>query len=306
MRIVFMGTPDFALYSLKALCESEHEVIAVVTQPDKPGNRGVTVFSPVKKHALSLGIPVLQYGKIRTEGYEDLKKLGADIFVTAAFGQIISKEIIDLPSYGIINVHASLLPKYRGSSPIQWAVINGEKKTGVTIMKTAEGLDTGDILYAKELEILETDTAGSLFDKLGNLGSTALIEYLKLLENGTAPIPIKQDESQASYYPMLKKSDGLIDWKMNAQDIINKIKGVTPWPGAFTQLNGKTIKIHLAEVCDLCGRSGEVLSSNKNGLVVGCADKSIRLLELQAEGKKRMNYVDFLNGNKIVCGECFS
>ena len=243
MKIVFMGTPDFALYALEALVKSRHEIVAVVTQPDRPGNRGVTVFSPIKKYAIEQGIPVYQYEKISREGVADLRALSADLFVTVAFGQLLSKEIIDIPPYGIINVHASLLPKYRGSSPIQWAIIKGETVTGVTIMQTAEGLDTGDILYTEKLSINPFDNAGSMFEKLGALGARTLVEYLELLESGKAPAPTPQREEEASYYPMLKKSDGRIDWSNSADDVRNKMRGVTPWPGAFTKMGDKTVKI---------------------------------------------------------------
>lgn len=303
MRIVFMGTPDFALFSLKALTESKHDVVAVVTQPDRPGNRGVTVCSPVKKFAAERGIPVLQYEKIGREGADDLRLLDADIYVTAAFGQILTKEIIDIPPYGIINVHASLLPKYRGSSPIQWALINGETETGVTIMRTAVGLDTGNILLSKRIDILPEDTAGSLFDKLGALGAEALIEYLDMAEAGTCPSEIPQDENRSTYFPMLKKSDGLIDWTAGSKSIFDKFRGVTPWPGAYTFLHGKTVKVHEMKTASGSGAPGEVLIADKSRLTVACGDGAVDLIELQSEGKKRMNFADFLNGNKIAVGE---
>ncbi len=305
MKIVFMGTPDFALFSLKALTESEHDVVAAVTQPDRPGNRGVTVCSPVKKFATERGIPVYQYEKIGREGAADLKSLGADVYVTAAFGQILTQEILDIPSFGVINVHASLLPKYRGSSPIQWALINGEKETGVTIMRTNAGLDTGDILFSKSIAVSPDDTAGSLFDKLGALGAETLIEYLDLLARGKCPEPIKQDESRATYFPMLKKTDGIIDWSASSGSISDKSRGVTPWPGSYTFYNGKIVKIHKLEICEGNGVPGQVLRADKNGLTVACGCGAVRLLELQAEGKRRMNVADFLNGNRIVVGDMF-
>ena len=302
MRIVFMGTPDFALYTLSALCE-KHDVAAVVTQPDRPGNRGAVVQSPVKRYAAERGIPVLQYEKLRKEGADDLRALGADIFVTAAYGQILSCEILDIPPHGVVNVHASLLPKYRGSSPIQWALINGEKETGVTVMQTAEGLDTGDILLAKKIEILPEDTAGTLFDKLGGLGAETLLEYLNKLECGETVVPVPQNEAEATYFPILKKSDGLIDWTASAEAVCNRVRGVTPWPGAFTYHCGRTIKLHRVLPADGTGRPGEVIVSDRSGIIVACGRGSVRLEELQAEGKKRMSYADFLNGNKITEGE---
>lgn len=304
MRIVFMGTPDFALYSLDALCRSEHDVLAVVTQPDRPGNRGVVVFSPIKKYAIAHGIPFLQYEKIRSEGVSDLKNLNADIFVTAAYGQILSREILDIPTYGIINIHASLLPKYRGSSPIQWALIKGERETGVTIMQTAEGLDTGDILLQKSIAISPSDTAGTLFDKLGILGAEALLEYLSALDKGNKIAPVKQDESKSSYYPMLSKKDGEIDWSLSANEICNKVRGLTPWPGAFTRLGGKMLKIFGAQPCDLSGnKCGEVIRSDKHSIIIACGQGSVSIGELQLEGKKRMSCADFVNGNKTAVGE---
>lgn len=304
MRVVFMGTPDFALFSLDALCRSEHEVTAVITQPDKAGNRGVVSFSPVKKYALAHDIPVYQFEKIRKEGIETLKNLCADIFVTVAYGQILSREILDIPPHGIVNVHASLLPKYRGSSPIQWALINGEKKTGITIMQTVEGLDCGDILLQKSIDITSEDNAGTLFEKLGALGADALIEYLDGLECGRKFMPVKQDESQSTYFPMLSKSDGKIDWSVYAEQIINKTRGLMPWPGIYTYLNGKLLKLFDIELCDLSGKKcGEILQADKSGIVVACGDKSIKIKELQIEGKKRMPSYEFINGYRITIGE---
>lgn len=304
MRVVFMGTPDFALYSLDALCRSEHKVVAVVTQPDRPGNRGAVVFSPVKKYALEHDIPVLQYEKIRKEGISDLKSLNADIFVTAAYGQILSREILDIPTHGIVNVHASLLPKYRGSSPIQWALIKGERETGVTIMQTAEGLDTGDILLQKSIEIAENDTAGTLFDKLGMLGAESLMEYLDSLEKGIKISPIKQDEKSASYYPMLKKTDGKIDWSLSAKEICNRVRGVTPWPGAYTHIGGKILKLFGVKPCTASGsKCGDVLKADKSGIIIACGKGSVCIDELQLEGKRRMSCAEFVNGNKLSVGE---
>ena len=307
MKVIFMGTPDFALYSLKALVASgKHEVIAVVTQPDKPGNRGAVTVSPVKKYATERGIPVHQFEKISRQGDDILSAYNADIFVTAAYGQILNQKILDIPKYGIVNVHASLLPAYRGSSPIQWALINGEKVTGVTIMQTNIGLDTGDILLQRSLEIDSDDTCGTLFHKLGELGAEALLEYLDMLSSGKEITPVRQDEKRASYFPMLKKADGKIDFNKSAAAVCDLLRGVTPWPGAYFMRGGKTVKLHSAEIAsDMSGRPGKVLKADKNGLVVACGGNAIRLKELQPEGKKRMTYTDFLNGNKITVGDIF-
>ncbi len=303
MRVVFMGTPNFALYSLDALCREGHDVLAVVTQPDRPANRGTVVFSPVKKYALEHNIPVLQYAKVSKEGVDELTALGADIFITAAYGQILSRAILDIPPRGVINVHASLLPKYRGSSPIQWAIIKGEKQTGITIMQTAEGLDCGDILLQKTIDIAQDDTAATLFDKLGKLGAAALIEYLGQIQSGGEITPRPQDESQASYYPMLKKSDGLIDWSESAESICNKVRGVTPWPGAYTRRGESTLKLFGVTPSGEVGQCGEVLRADKNGVVIGCGDGSVSVGELQAEGKRRMTAAEFINGSRLKVGE---
>ena len=304
MRVLFMGTPDFAVYSLEALCSSRHEVIGVVTQPDRPGNRGVTVFSAVKKYALAKGLPVYQFEKIRKDGVDVLRSLGADVFVTAAYGQILSREIIELPRYGILNVHASLLPAYRGSCPIQRAIINGEKETGVTIMQTAEGLDTGDILYVKKIKISADDNAETLFVKLGELGASALTECLDKLEKGEIT-PVKQNESEATYYPMLCKADGKTDWSLSAEALDCFIRGVTPWPGAYTYFNGKLLKIHRAVPVEGRGDAGAVIGVDKNGIKVACGRGALLLKEVQLEGKKRMCCADFLNGCKLKTGDRF-
>lgn len=304
MRIVFMGTPEFALRILEGLCASEHEVVCVVTQPDKRGDRGKLTPPPVKTYAESAGLPVRQYTKIRTEGAEELRSFGADIFITAAYGQILSKEILDIAKYGTVNVHASLLPAYRGSCPVQRAIMNGEKETGVTIMQTAEGLDTGDILLCKKIPIENTDTSASLLDKLSQLGTEALLEFLEKLGRGEI-VPVPQNDAEATYYPMLTKNDGLIDWTLPAEKIDRIIRGVTPWPGAYTFRSGKILKIHRAhpvsERTDL--PSGTVWKADKHGIAVCCGSGSLILDEVQAEGKKRMKCADFLNGCRMTEGE---
>lgn len=303
MRVVFMGTPTFALRPLEALLASRHEVVAVVTQPDKPGDRGAVSVSAVKKYALTRGLPVLQYARVSKEGVDELRDLHADIFVTAAYGQILSRAILDIPRYGVVNIHASLLPKYRGSSPVQWALINGEKETGVTIMQTAEGLDTGDILMAERIPIGPDDDAGTLLDKLSELGASAIVRFLDELENGSAVHGTPQNEAEATYYPMLKRSDGKIDWTMDAARVLDRMRGMRPWPGTYFVLRGKTVKLHAATLAEGEGRPGEVLSADKHGLIVACGHGALALTELQAEGKKRMGSADFLNGNALKAGE---
>lgn len=303
MRVVFMGTPTFALRPLEALLASRHEVVAVVTQPDKPGDRGAVSVSAVKKYALTRGLPVLQYARVSKEGVDELRDLHADIFVTAAYGQILSRAILDAPRYGVVNIHASLLPKYRGSSPVQWALINGEKETGVTIMQTAEGLDTGDILMAERIPIGPDDDAGTLLDNLSELGASAIVRFLDELENDGAVHGTPQNEAEATYYPMLKRSDGKIDWTMDAARVLDRMRGMRPWPGTYFVLRGKTVKLHAATLAEGEGRPGEVLSADKHGLIVACGHWALALTELQAEGKKRMGSADFLNGNALKAGE---
>lgn len=306
MKVVFMGTPDFALYALDALVMSDkHDVLAVVTQPDRPGNRGATTPPPVKRYAVERGIPVHQFEKIRNGGADVLKGYGADVFVTAAYGQILSSEILRIPPMGVVNVHASLLPAYRGSSPIQWALINGEKTTGVTIMQTDVGLDTGNILLQKVITVEACDTAESLFYKLGKLGADALLEFFDKKERGEI-VSLIQDEARATHYPMLKKSDGKIDWQKSADAVMDLIRGVTPWPGAFFRRRGHIVKVHSAVISsEFAGRAGEVLKADKGGLIVACGSGAISLKSLQTEGKKRMEYLDFLNGSAVFVGETF-
>lgn len=305
MRIVFMGTPAFALDVLDALVSSgKHEVVCVVTQPDKCGNRGAAAISPVKQYAESRGIPVRQYAKVRSEGADELRSYGADVFVTAAYGQLLSKEILGIAKYGTLNVHASVLPAYRGSCPVQRAIMNGERETGVTIMQTAEGLDTGDILLCKKIPIASDDDAASLMAKLSRLGADALLECLDKLVRGEI-VPAPQNESDATYYPMLSKADGKIDWTMPADRIDCIVRGVTPWPGAYTFRQGKLLKIHRAYPSDAAYGlpAGTVASADKNGITVCCGKGSLVLTDVQLEGKKRMKCADFLNGCRMTNGE---
>ena len=291
MRIIFLGTPDFSVSCLDALINSKHEVVAVVTQPDKARNRMVVSFSPVKEEALKHNIKVLQYDKIRVEGVDDLKALQPDLMVTCAYGQIISQEILDIPKYGVINVHASLLPKYRGSAPIQWAILNGEKETGITIMQTALGVDSGDIILQEKIAIKENETAGELFDDLAKIAPSVLMKAIDLIESGKATFT-KQDESKATHFPMLKKEDGHINWTENGQSIINKIYGLNPWPSAYSTLDGKIFKIYKAHFEEGTPTEVGVIKDCK----VACKDGYIVLEEVQIEGKKRMGVSEFLRG----------
>lgn len=307
MKLVFLGTPDFAVKALENIIKSKHEVLAVVTQPDKPvGRKAIITPCATKVCALNNGLKTLSYNKISKEGVEDLKSLNPDIMVTCAYGQILSSEILNIPKYGIINIHASLLPKYRGASPIQWAIINGDKTTGVTIMQTAEGVDTGDILDVIETEIYPNETAGELFDRLSLLGAELIVKVLDDIENGKITKTV-QDESKATKVGMIKKEDGAIDFSKSATQIVNLIRGLNPWPVAFTTLDGKILKIFKAEVVDKSGNYGEVLSSSiDSGLVIATGDKAIKVLELQLEGNKRLPIRDFLIGKKIQVGYKFN
>lgn len=298
-----MGTPDFAAGSLKSLIDAGYEITAVVTQPDRPkGRSGQPVFSPVKEVAVAAGIPVLQ--PVRIKNPEETAKLleyPADIYVIAAFGQILSKEILDQPRLGCINVHASLLPRYRGASPIQRVILNGEKETGITIMQMNEGLDTGDILYSKSLELAPDETFETLHDRLMNLGGETLLEALPLIEAGKIS-PVVQDDSLSNYAPLIKKEDGKIDWKKSSVQLYAQVRAFNPWPGAFTRLDGKVLKIWGAEPAEGKGNPGEVISVDKKSFTVACGEGALKIVSLQPEGKKKMDTASFLLGNKIETG----
>ena len=305
MRVVFMGTPDFAVGTLEALVKAGHEVVLAVTQPDKPKGRGKAMQpTPVKEAAEAHGIPVYQPVKIRETSCVDyLRTFQPDVIVVVAFGQILPKSILEMPRYGCVNVHASLLPKYRGAAPIQWAVIDGEKETGVTTLRMDEGLDTGDMILKCVVPLDEKETGGSLFDKLSRAGADLLIETLRQLENGTA-VFTKQDSSQSTYAGMIKKSLGQIDWKMEAARIECLIRGLNPWPSAYTKLGGKTLKIWSAEVTDQPSTGhmpGEVVSAD-GALYVAAGDRVLALTEVQLEGKKRMDTEAFLRGYEVLPG----
>ncbi|MBQ9866504.1 MAG: methionyl-tRNA formyltransferase [Lachnospiraceae bacterium] len=307
MKIVYMGTPDFSVGPLKALIEAGHEISLVVCQPDRPKGRSKEPSPcPVKECALEYGLKIFQPERIkRAEAVEELKKYPADVFVVAAFGQILSKEILDMPRFGCLNIHASLLPQYRGAAPIQYAVINGDEKSGVTIMQMDEGIDTGDILLQREVAIDADETGGSLFDKLSVLGSELITEALSALETGSLS-PVKQDGSKATHVGMLTKEDGRINWFRSAQEIERLIRGTDPWPGAYTSLHSKVLKIWKAEVVDAeedKGAQGMVVGVDKDSFLVACGRGVLKIKELQIEGRKRMSCADFLRGVRIETGE---
>lgn len=305
MNIVFMGTPDFAVPTLKKLCESEHNILAVYTQPDKPVGRKQILTPPdVKVCAVENGLTVFQPTSLKDENsFEELKALNPDVIVVVAYGKILPKNILDLPRYGCVNVHGSLLPKYRGASPIQSAVLNGDKLTGVTTMYMGEGLDTGDILLTSETKIGENETSAELFDRLSVLGAELLIETLSALENGSVK-PIKQDDSKATYTKKITKEMCPIDWENSAQTVHNQVRGLQTWPVATAKLNGKEFKIHKTFLCDKSGSSGEVISTDP--LTVACGKGSLVIDELQLSGKKRMKSDAFLLGHPLKIGDKFS
>lgn len=308
MRIIFMGTPDFSVGTLQALKKAGHDIVLVVTQPDKPKGRGKNVqFTPVKEAAVELGIEVYQPRKVREpECVEYLRKYNPDLIVVVAFGQILPKEILDMPKYCCVNVHASLLPKYRGAAPIQWAVINGEKISGVTTMRMDEGLDTGDMIMKDEVTLAEDETGGSLFDKLSVIGAQLCVRTVEAIENGTA-IYTPQDHSAATHTTMIRKQFGQIDWTMPAKQIECLIRGLNPWPSAYTKLDGKTLKIWKASVLpeNTDASVGTVAAVSKKEIFVQTGEGQLVLQEVQLEGKKRMNCDAFLRGADVKKGAVF-
>ncbi len=304
MRIVFMGTPDFAVPCLQALIHAGHEVVAVFTQPDKPvGRKQIMTPSPVKACALENDIPVYQPERIKgSDTAEIIESLQPDVNVVVAYGKILPLDVLNAAKFGSINVHASLLPKYRGAAPIQWAVLNGDKESGVTVMQMDEGLDTGDMLLVKSLKVGENETSAALFERLSVLGAEALLECLSSLENGTVQ-PKKQPEGDFGYARMITKKDSPIDFTQPARKVHNHVRGLQTWPVATALLHGKTLKIHQTVLCDdVGGKPGEVMCSNKR-LIVSCGDgRCVQVLELQLDGKKRMRADSFLLGNPIPVG----
>lgn len=304
MRIVYLGTPDFAVLPLKKLIENGYDVVAVITNKDKPvGRKQILTPPPVKVLALENEIPVYQYDKIRFEGVEDLKKLNPDLMITCAFGQILSQEILDIPKLGVINIHASLLPKYRGASPMHFAILNGEKTTGVTIMKTDIGIDTGDMICKKSIDIKDNETCGELFERLSVLGAELLIETLPTIIDGSCNF-IKQDDALASYSKIIKKEMAQIYWADTAENICNKIRAFNPVPTAFCSFENNPFKIYSATVSPLKGEAGKILKAD-NELVIACKDKAVSLQKVQKAGGKPMAIQDFLRGNKLNVGEDF-
>lgn len=299
MRIVYLGTPDFAVLPLERIVnESEHEVVAVVTNNDKPvGRKQILTPPPVKVLANKYNIPVYQYDKIKVEGVEDLKRINPDLMITCAFGQILSQEILDIPKFGVINIHASLLPKYRGASPIHYALLNGEKTTGITIMKTNIGVDTGDIIYQESIDIGDNETCGELFDRLSSLGAECVLKVLKRIDNTPLSI-IKQDDSNATFSKIIKKQDAFINWEDGAVKNFNKIRAFNPAPVAYCMLDGLPFKIYEAKVINKDFTAGKILQS-KDNLIIGCKNGSLSLLKVQKAGGKPMEIKEFLRGNKF-------
>lgn len=303
MRIVFMGTPDFAEASLKKLIEENFDVVGVFTQPDKPKGRGMELsFSPVKELALANALPVFQPIKMRDgTALEQIKALEPDILVVVAYGRILPDEILAVPKYGAINVHGSLLPKYRGAAPIQWAVLNGDRVTGVSTMYLASEMDTGDVIYTAETEIGEFETSGELFDRLMVMGADLLVKTLRDIENGIAP-RTPQDNSKASYVSQLDKSFSPIDWNKSPRSVVKWIYGLQPWPVATMEIDGQSYRVFAAEYTGnrTDKKPGQIVSAGKEGIEVACADgETLMITQIQAPGKKRMKAADFLRGHPI-------
>lgn len=306
LRVIFMGTPDFACPTLQRLIDRGDEILAVVTQPDRPKGRGQRMVPPpVKELAERHGLPVLQPLKVRAPEFIDtVREMHPDVVVVVAFGQILPKALLEIPGYGCINVHASLLPRYRGAAPLNWCIINGETETGVTTMLMDAGLDTGDMLLKKSTPIDPDEDTSSLHDRLSRIGADALDETLNLLVDGKLA-PEKQDDALSCYASMLKKENGLIDWSRDPLAIRNLVRGMTPWPGAFTYLDGKLVKVYRVRIGTGDGTPGTVLSTGKDGIEVACAGGSLLLEELQLEGKKRLAVRDFMAGCRICPGTVF-
>jgi len=303
MKIIFMGTPEFAVPSLEALINSEHEISLVICQPDRPKGRGKKVsYPPVKELALRYSIPVEQPNNIKDDNFHDLiSGLSPDMICVVAYGKIIPWNILDVPKYGCVNVHASLLPKYRGAAPINWAIIKGEKITGITTMLMDEGMDTGDILLKAETGISKNITSVELANVLSVQGADLLLRTISKIEEGSIK-PQKQDNRKASYAPLLKKEHGIINWAENSEDIRNLVRGIQPWPGAYTKLNNKILKIYTVKISTGTGDPGEVLRSDSGILRIATGNGSVDITKLQLEGSKRMSVGDFLRGRDIEPG----
>ncbi|MBQ9267094.1 MAG: methionyl-tRNA formyltransferase [Clostridia bacterium] len=306
MNIVFMGTPDFAVESLARLYDTGHNILAVVSQPDRPSGRGMKLRpTPVKEYALSKGLPVYQVEKVKKneEFIEKIRSLKPDVIVVVAFGQILPKELLEIPKYGSINVHGSLLPKYRGAAPIQWSIINGEEYTGITTMYMDVGMDTGDMILKEKVKIEDDDNFGTLYEKLKRLGGKLIVETLEKVAEGFVPREKQGDDFTIA--PMIHKEDGKIDWSKSAKEIRNLIRGLNPMPGAYTFMDGQMVKIWDAEVEeDLANEipGAIVLSDSKEGLKVATGNGILKIKELQMPNARRMNAQDYLRGNKIDVG----
>lgn len=307
MKILFMGTPDFARAHLEALIQQGYEVSAVITQPDKPkGRKKIMTMPPVKEYALEKGIPVYQPETLKDGAIESvLNDYKPDMIIVVAYGKLLPEYVLNFPKYGCINVHGSLLPKYRGAAPVQRAIIDGESVTGVTVMHMDKGLDTGDMILKEECAVDIDDDAESLFAKLEKVGVRALMKAVREIENGTA-LREKQDDSMSSYAKILTSETGRIDWSMTAKGVHDLVRGTHPWPSAYAFLDGKKIKITKSSLADGCGKPGEVIASSvKQGLTVACADGALNVIRLQAEGGKEMASQDYLRGHEIKIGALF-
>ena len=303
LRTVFMGTPDFALQTLQGLIDAGCKMVGVYTQPDRPKGRGKQLAAPpVKELAQKYDIPVYQPLKLRQpEAVAELEALAPDLIVVVAYGQILPKSVLEIPAHGCINVHASLLPKYRGAAPISKAIIDGETETGITTMYMDVGLDTGDMLVKKTLSIGPEETAGELHDRLASLGRETMEETLRQLCAGTLQREV-QDDEQSTYASMMKKEDGRIDWNLSAQEIHNHVRGLDPWPGAYTTLNGELLKLAETSPEAVEGQPGSVIAADKNGVCVACGSGSLRIQQLQLAGRKRLAAADFLRGCPLQAG----
>ena len=303
MKVIYMGTPEFAVPAADAIYKAGHKVLAVFTQPDKAkGRSGKLVFPPVKEWAVANKIDVYQPVKLREqENVSLIRKLDPDVIVVAAYGQILSKEILEIPKYGCVNIHASLLPKYRGAAPIARCIIDGETETGVTTMQMAEGLDTGDILEVAKTVIEDTDNADTLETKLARSGAELILSTLNGLENGSIT-PVKQDDAKSTHAAKLSKDMGLMDFNKPAEELERLIRGLDPWPCAYTKIAGKTAKIYAASVIDATGVPGEIIEVTKKSFTVACGKGALVIKNLQPEGKGRMDAAAYLNGNKLTVG----
>ncbi len=304
LKTVFMGTPEFAVGTLQGLLEAGVDLVGVYTQPDRPKGRGKKLAPPpVKELARQHGIPVFQPVKLRApEAVAELQALAPDLIVVVAYGQILPQSVLDIPTCGCINVHASLLPKYRGAAPINKAIVDGETVTGITTMRMDAGLDTGDMLVKRSLTIGPDETAGELHDRLAALGRETMEETLRQLLAGTLQ-PEKQNDNESSYAPMMKKEDGLVDWSLPAREVHNRVRGLAPWPGAYTHLDGEVLKLAQTRVIAGSGRPGEIVSASADGIDIACGDGAVRVGALQLPGRKMLPAADFLRGHKLHAGQ---